>query len=46
MTSRLSILAVTTALTASLTTPTFAQTSDNEVIVTATKRTTTLQETP
>ena len=45
MASRLSILAVTTALTASLTTPAFAQT-DDEIIVTATKRATTLQETP
>ena len=46
MASRLSILAVTTALTASLITPAFAQTSDDEIIVTATKRATTLQETP
>jgi len=46
MASRLSILAVTTALTASLISPAFAQTSDDEIIVTATKRATTLQETP
>ena len=46
MASRLSILAVTTALTASLITPALAQTSGDEIIVTATKKATTLQDTP
>ena len=46
MASRLSILAATTALTASLITPALAQTSGDEIIVTATKRATTLQDTP
>ena len=46
MASRLSILAVTTALTASLVTPALAQSSDDVIITTATKRATTLQETP
>jgi len=46
MASRLSILAVTTALTVSLITPAFAQISGDEIIVTATKRATTLQNTP
>lgn len=44
--SRLSLLALSTALTASLFTPAFAQTTDDEIIVTATKRQTTLKETP
>ena len=46
MASRLSILAVTTALTASLITPAFAQTSDDEIVVTATKRNETIFDVP
>lgn len=46
MTSRISLLALSTALTATLITPAFAQSTDDEIIVTATKRQTTLQETP
>ncbi len=46
MASRLSILVVTTAITASLITPSFAQTSDDEIIVTATKRVQSLEDVP
>ena len=46
MASRLSILAVTTVLTASLITPAFAQTSDDEIVVTATKRNETIFDVP
>ena len=46
MASRLSILAVTTALTLSLAMPAFAQTSEDEVVVTATKRNETIFDVP
>jgi len=46
MVSRLSILAATTALTLSLTMPAFAQTSDDEIVVTATKRNETIFDVP
>ena len=46
MVSRLSILAVTTALTLSLAMPAFAQNSNDEVVVTATKRNETIFDVP
>lgn len=46
MASRLHALTTSTALTALLFSPALAQSTDDEIIVTATKRPTTLQETP
>lgn len=46
MASRSSILAVTTALATSLITPAFAQTSEDEIIVSATKRVQSLEDVP
>lgn len=46
MASRFSVLATTTALVGALSAAAQAQSTDDEIIVTATKRATTLQETP